>query len=77
MAENFAAFDFKTQEEVLTVIKYLTAVLSTTGMQVVEQFSPSHLLTQLHDGVNPQPPLDDAVSVVSWLLHFGPHLSLT
>jgi len=48
MAENFAAFDYKTQEEVLTVIKYLTAILSTTGMQVVEIFSPSHLLSQLH-----------------------------
>ncbi|PCH40319.1 hypothetical protein WOLCODRAFT_67627 [Wolfiporia cocos MD-104 SS10] len=48
MAENFAAFEYKTQEEVLTVLKYLTAVLSTTGMQLVETFSPSHLLTQLH-----------------------------
>ncbi|THH23071.1 hypothetical protein EUX98_g8109 [Antrodiella citrinella] len=48
MAENFATFDYKSQEEVLTVIKYLTAVLSTTGMQVVEIFSPSNLLSQLH-----------------------------
>ena len=52
MAENFAAFDYKTQEEVLTVIKYLTAVLSTTGMQIVEVFSPSHLLAQLHERPN-------------------------
>ncbi len=48
MAENFAAFDYKTQEEVITVIKYLTTVLSTTGMQLLELMSPSHLLKQLH-----------------------------
>ncbi|KDR82399.1 hypothetical protein GALMADRAFT_220397 [Galerina marginata CBS 339.88] len=48
MAENFSAFDYKTLEEVLTVIKYLTSVLSTTGMQVLEIISPSHLLTHLH-----------------------------
>jgi len=52
MAENFATFDYKTVEEVLTVIKYLTNVLSTTGMQLLEILSPSHLLTHLHD--NPQ-----------------------
>jgi cohesin loading factor subunit SCC2 len=48
MAENFAAFDYKTQEEVLTIIKYLTGVLSTTGMQLLEIISPNHLLTHLH-----------------------------
>ncbi|KAH8077046.1 hypothetical protein BXZ70DRAFT_709469 [Cristinia sonorae] len=64
MAENFASFDFKTQEEVLTVIKYLTAVLSTTGMQIVEQLSPSNLMTQLHGGSNPPPPVDDAAPTV-------------
>ena len=48
MSENFASLEYKTQEEVLTVTKSLTAVLSTTGMQLVEMFSPSHLLTQLH-----------------------------
>lgn len=50
MAENFASFDYKTQEEVLTVLKYLTSVLSTTGSQTVETLSPSHLLSQLHEG---------------------------
>lgn len=50
MAENFASFDYKTQEEVLTVLKYLTSVLSTTGSQTVETLSPSHLLNQLHEG---------------------------
>ncbi|EGN98100.1 hypothetical protein SERLA73DRAFT_109431 [Serpula lacrymans var. lacrymans S7.3] len=49
MAENFSAFDYKTQEEVLTVINYLTSVLSTAGMQLIEVLSPSNLLTQLHD----------------------------
>ncbi|KXN83113.1 Protein rad9 [Leucoagaricus sp. SymC.cos] len=53
MAENFAAFDYKTQEEVITVIKFLTMVLSTTGMQLLEIVSPSHLLKQLHEPLNP------------------------
>jgi hypothetical protein len=48
MVENFAMFDYKTQEEVITVIKHLTMVLSTTGMQLLEMISPSHLLSQLH-----------------------------
>jgi cohesin loading factor subunit SCC2 len=48
MAENVSAFEYKTQEEVLTVIKHLTGVLSTTGLQLVEAISPSNLLTQLH-----------------------------
>ncbi|OCH92592.1 hypothetical protein OBBRIDRAFT_791042 [Obba rivulosa] len=52
MTENFATFDYKTQEEVLTVLKYLTAVLSTTGMQLIEALSPSHLLAQLHAPMN-------------------------
>ncbi|KAI6027546.1 hypothetical protein BKA83DRAFT_4230505 [Pisolithus microcarpus] len=49
MAENFATLDYKTQEEVLTVIKHLTSILSTSGMQVIDVVSPSHLLTQLHE----------------------------
>ena len=52
MAENFSAFDYKTQEEVLTVIKSLTIILSTLGMQLVEVLSPSNLLAQLHGGSN-------------------------
>lgn len=47
MAENFATFDYKTQEEVFTVIKHLTSILSTAGMQLVEILSPSNLLSQL------------------------------
>lgn len=47
MAENFAAFDYKTQEEVFTVIKHLTSILSTAGMQLIEVLSPSNLLSQL------------------------------
>lgn len=47
MAENFAAFDYKTQEEVLLVIRSLTNVLSTAGMQCVEALSPRNLLAQL------------------------------
>jgi len=48
MAENFATFEYKTLEEVFTVIKYLTNILSTTGMQLLEIVSPSHFLTHLH-----------------------------
>ncbi|KAG6812718.1 radiation sensitive protein rad9 [Tricholoma furcatifolium] len=55
MAENFSAFDYKTQEEVITVIKYLTTVLSTTGMQLLETVSPSHLLSHLRGNSNTVP----------------------
>ncbi|KAG6888734.1 hypothetical protein C0995_006386 [Termitomyces sp. Mi166 len=55
MAENFSAFDYKTQEEVFTVIRYLTIVLSTTGMQLLESISPSHLLSHLRNPSNPVP----------------------
>lgn len=65
MAENFSAFDYKTQEEVFTVIKYLTTVLSTTGTQLLETISPSHLLTHLHNAPNPTPVLPDTSAVRS------------
>ena len=53
MVENFATFDYKSQEEVLMVVKNLIAVLSTAGMQLMELLSPSHLLTQLREPVQP------------------------
>lgn len=40
MAENFSSLDYKTQEEVLTVIRHLTSVLSTAGMQVYAVWAP-------------------------------------
>jgi cohesin loading factor subunit SCC2 len=43
MAENMSAFDYKTQEEVLTVIRHLTSVLSVVGMALVETISPTTL----------------------------------
>jgi len=49
MAENFATLDYKTQEEAFTVIKHLTSILSTSGMQLIEVVSPSNLLVQLHE----------------------------
>ncbi|KAF8133417.1 hypothetical protein EV363DRAFT_1470656 [Boletus edulis] len=49
MAENFAILDYKTQEEAFTVIKHLTSILSTSGMQLIEVVSPSNLLAQLHE----------------------------
>ncbi|CAE6449430.1 unnamed protein product [Rhizoctonia solani] len=36
IAENISAFDYKTQEEILTVIRHLTHVLSVVGMHIVE-----------------------------------------
>ncbi|CAE6432892.1 unnamed protein product [Rhizoctonia solani] len=36
IAENISAFDYKTQEEILTVIRHLTHVLSVAGMHIVE-----------------------------------------
>jgi cohesin loading factor subunit SCC2 len=62
MAENFSAFDYKTQEEVLLVIKSLTNVLSTAGMQCVEALSPGHLRAQLQAPSAPtasHPPLPE------------------
>lgn len=50
MAENVSALDYKTQEEVLTVLRHLIKVLSTIGSQLVEAVSPSNLLSQLHGG---------------------------
>ena len=43
MAENVSAFDYKTQEETLTVIRHLTSVLSVVGMALVETISPTTL----------------------------------
>jgi cohesin loading factor subunit SCC2 len=48
MADNIACFEYKLQEDVLTVAKHLTSVLSTSGTQLVETVAPAHLLTQLH-----------------------------
>jgi hypothetical protein len=56
IAENFAAFDYKTRKEVLLVVKTLTNVLSTAGMQCVEALSPGHLRAQLQAPTAPQPP---------------------
>jgi len=47
MVENIASLDYRTHEEVLTVIKYVTSVLSTTGMQLAETMAPAYLLNQL------------------------------
>ena len=55
MAENFAAFDYKTQEEVLLVVKSLTNVLSTAGMQCIEALSPGYLLAQLQAPIGQRP----------------------
>lgn len=48
MADNIACFEYKVQEDVLTMAKHLTSVLSTSGAQLIETVSPAHLLAQLH-----------------------------
>ena len=68
MAENFATFDYKTQEEVFTVIKSLTNVLSTTGMQLLEIISPSHLLATLHGTSQPEVNLPVESTAVGYTL---------
>jgi len=47
-ADNIACFEYKLQEDVLTVTKHLTSILSTWGAQLVETVAPAQLLTQLH-----------------------------
>ncbi|KAI0317644.1 hypothetical protein OF83DRAFT_1120276 [Amylostereum chailletii] len=51
MAENFSAMEYKMAEEVLLVIKTLTGVLSTAGMQCVEQLQPEGLVGLLKESV--------------------------
>ena len=46
MAENFASFDYRSQEEVLTVLKVLTRELAETGAQLLERIAPGNLLAQ-------------------------------
>ncbi|KAJ7081353.1 hypothetical protein B0H15DRAFT_924231 [Mycena belliarum] len=58
MAENFAAFEYKTHEEVITVIKDLTVVLSTDGTRLLEIISPSHLLSHLRGPEAAPEPMD-------------------
>lgn len=47
MAENFSSFDYRTQEEVMTVVKTLTRELAETGALLVERIAPGNLLAQL------------------------------
>lgn len=63
MIENVATFDYRTQEEVLTVVKYATSVLSTSGIQIVEILSPSHLSSQLRTTVQ-QPQTTESADAV-------------
>lgn len=64
MAENFSAFEYKTQEEVFTIIKYLTVVLSTTGVQLLEVVSPSHLLSHIRNPVEDPATVSDGALCV-------------
>lgn len=64
MAENFASFDYRSQEEVLTVLKVLTRELAETGAQLLERIAPGNLLAQLKPSQkqdsNTMPALDGA-----------------
>lgn len=46
MAENFASFDYRSQEDIFTVLKVLTRELAETGAQVLERIAPGNLLAQ-------------------------------
>ena len=41
MVENFAALEYKTQEEVLTVIRHTTSVLSVAGVHMIDTIQKS------------------------------------
>ena len=41
MAEIIATLDFKTLEEVLTVIRHLTSILSVSGINLMDQICPA------------------------------------
>jgi hypothetical protein len=72
MAENLSALEYKTQEEILTVIRHITAVLSVSGVQVVDTLQ--HRLgnpSMEHDSEQPVRIYFGSVSE-SWL----PYLSI-
>lgn len=46
MAENFASFDYRSQDDIFTVLKVLTRELAETGAQVLERIAPGNLLAQ-------------------------------
>ncbi|KAG8814407.1 Sister chromatid cohesion protein 2 [Serendipita sp. 401] len=52
--ENLSALEYKTQEEVLGVIRSAINVLSVAGMQMMEVLSPSDLMRQLGGPVEEQ-----------------------
>lgn len=55
MAENVSAFDYKTQEETLTVIRHLTSILSVVGMALVETIAPTTLRDPAHAASHVRP----------------------
>lgn len=59
MAENFASFEYRTQEEVLTVLKTLTRELAGTGALLVERIAPGNMLDQLRRMQNQDPKMED------------------
>ncbi|EJC97952.1 uncharacterized protein FOMMEDRAFT_114738 [Fomitiporia mediterranea MF3/22] len=61
MAENFATFDYRTQEEVLTVLKTLTRELAESGSLLVERIAPGNLLAQLQSAPRTQEGMENQV----------------
>ncbi|KZV76249.1 hypothetical protein PENSPDRAFT_646530 [Peniophora sp. CONT] len=66
MAENFAAMEFKANEEVFTVIRCLTDTLSTAGMALVQRLQPAGLAAMLNDGEDVQMQDANGGEVESW-----------
>ena len=52
--ENLSSLEYKTQEEILTVLKSLISTLSTIGCQVAEILFPSHLLNDFRNSLQSQ-----------------------
>ena len=62
MAENFATLEYKLVEEVLQVVKLLTGVLSTLGMQCMHNLQPEGLAGLLNEPNEPNEPSQTAPS---------------
>ena len=70
MTENLSALEYKTQEEVLTVIRHITVVLSVSGVQVVD------VLQQRAGNPSTQTDASQPVSIFFLYLGFVIHLLL-
>ncbi|KAG8832210.1 Sister chromatid cohesion protein 2 [Serendipita sp. 399] len=76
IVENLSALEYKTQEEILGVIRYAVNVLSVAGMQMMEILSPSDLMRQLGDFTGQQNTSTSELLSIPSMLSFGRRLDL-